>query len=583
MAQTKNATDDFLGSMKGILAIHKKMLPALKDFNKAQEKSLVNQKEMIELMQKTKPLVDTTKAIKEQANAYDSVAKSSKKATKETKETQSWLGKLIGDNKSGLLRNQTGGVGFIHRMMYGVSGYFILKNRVDGILSGVDKYIVRPLSGLKGEDGKQGILGKMFFGIGGSYRKTQEQIKSISGVATGVMSSVAAAAVETALYAVTEGGVNVGKNMDMGGFARTGKDDGIVTRGAKKVTEKVKSITGFNMAQKFHKKVVKFLKEDDKRKKVMDKLKKFKDKLKEKGAAIINKLKTYLFVAVTLFVIVLKVVVVAFIVLVVIFLIVKLLKAGGMTAEKGMDIMKTFKSDVIKYATDLYVGLTTMKSGFMGIWDAVFGGGSLTDLFDSFLVVMEGIFATVSALLLLLIMPLLNAAKEILVVMADGLREEIRTFLEKAGAQLEFISIILKIIGVIGLAIGVVMIILGGPIVTAIGAVVAVVAGIGLVIGMLIDWINPFAEGGVTKQGMSLVGEKGPELVRLPTGSRVHSNQESKQMMSGGVSGNTNNITVNVQGRIGASDSELRLIAQKVGQMINKEINRTTSSRGLGA
>ena len=82
---------------------------------------------------------------------------------------------------------------------------------------------------------------------------------------------------------------------------------------------------------------------------------------------------------------------------------------------------------------------------------------------------------------------------------------------------------------------------------------------------------------------MSLVGEKGPELVRLPTGSRVHSNQESKQMMSGGVSGNTNNITVNVQGRIGASDSELRLIAQKVGQMINKEINRTTSSRGLGA
>jgi hypothetical protein len=60
----------------------------------------------------------------------------------------------------------------------------------------------------------------------------------------------------------------------------------------------------------------------------------------------------------------------------------------------------------------------------------------------------------------------------------------------------------------------------------------------------------------------------------------VHSNQESKQMMSGG---GGNNITVNVQGRIGASDSELRLIAQKVGQMINKEINRTTSSRGLGA
>ena len=45
-----------------------------------------------------------------------------------------------------------------------------------------------------------------------------------------------------------------------------------------------------------------------------------------------------------------------------------------------------------------------------------------------------------------------------------------------------------------------------------------------------------------------------------------------------GVGGNTNNITVNVQGRVGSSDSELRQIAEKVGAMINKEINRTTSS-----
>ena len=107
-----------------------------------------------------------------------------------------------------------------------------------------------------------------------------------------------------------------------------------------------------------------------------------------------------------------------------------------------------------------------------------------------------------------------------------------------------------------------------------------VIAGAGaMIIAGIIDWINPFAAGGVTKSGMSLVGERGPELVRLPRGSRVHSNSESKKMFSGG----GNNITVNVQGRIGASDSELRLIAQKVGQMINKEINRTTSSRGLGA
>ena len=65
--------------------------------------------------------------------------------------------------------------------------------------------------------------------------------------------------------------------------------------------------------------------------------------------------------------------------------------------------------------------------------------------------------------------------------------------------------------------------------------------------------------------------------MNLPQGSRVFSNRNSRKMLSGGA---TNNITVNVQGRIGASDTELRQIATKVGQMINKEVNRTTSSRG---
>jgi hypothetical protein len=40
----------------------------------------------------------------------------------------------------------------------------------------------------------------------------------------------------------------------------------------------------------------------------------------------------------------------------------------------------------------------------------------------------------------------------------------------------------------------------------------------------------------------------------------------------------TNNITVNVKGRMGATDSELREMAKKIGSQINREINRTTSS-----
>ena len=43
---------------------------------------------------------------------------------------------------------------------------------------------------------------------------------------------------------------------------------------------------------------------------------------------------------------------------------------------------------------------------------------------------------------------------------------------------------------------------------------------------------------------------------------------------------NNNTINVHVNGRLGASDAELRNIAKKVGSMINNEINRSTSTIG---
>jgi hypothetical protein len=48
------------------------------------------------------------------------------------------------------------------------------------------------------------------------------------------------------------------------------------------------------------------------------------------------------------------------------------------------------------------------------------------------------------------------------------------------------------------------------------------------------------------------------------------------------MAGNTT-INVTVQGRVGASDAELQEIAQKIGRMVNMEVNRTTASRTRGA
>jgi len=103
-------------------------------------------------------------------------------------------------------------------------------------------------------------------------------------------------------------------------------------------------------------------------------------------------------------------------------------------------------------------------------------------------------------------------------------------------------------------------------------AAIVIAAAIAYAIG---DAIGLFASGGIVNTPLQIVGERGPELVKLPSGSRVYSNKDSRNMTGGGT---TNNIHVHVNGRVGASDSEIRDIARKVGAQINREINRTTSS-----
>lgn len=84
------------------------------------------------------------------------------------------------------------------------------------------------------------------------------------------------------------------------------------------------------------------------------------------------------------------------------------------------------------------------------------------------------------------------------------------------------------------------------------------------------------ATGGIVRENMTLVGERGPELVSLPNGARVHTNAQSRRMATGG----SNVINVNVTGRVGASDTEIRDIANKVAREINLRMNRTGSAAG---
>ena len=54
--------------------------------------------------------------------------------------------------------------------------------------------------------------------------------------------------------------------------------------------------------------------------------------------------------------------------------------------------------------------------------------------------------------------------------------------------------------------------------------------------------------------GLAIVGERGPELVNLPKGSDVFSNEESKRMAGGqGITIETMNIKSGVDWEVGAS------------------------------
>tara|TARA_R110002020_G_scaffold166026_1_gene353833 strand:- start:201 stop:2420 length:2220 start_codon:yes stop_codon:yes gene_type:complete len=108
------------------------------------------------------------------------------------------------------------------------------------------------------------------------------------------------------------------------------------------------------------------------------------------------------------------------------------------------------------------------------------------------------------------------------------------------------------------------------------GWVLALAGAVVLGLSMALEHLSFFAGGGTTTGGLSVVGEKGPELVKLPVGSRVHSNVDSRKMLSSGHT--TNNITVQVTGRVGASDSEIKDIANKLSRELNNRMNRTGSA-----
>jgi hypothetical protein len=72
------------------------------------------------------------------------------------------------------------------------------------------------------------------------------------------------------------------------------------------------------------------------------------------------------------------------------------------------------------------------------------------------------------------------------------------------------------------------------------------------------------------KGGMALVGENGPELLSLPTGTTVHNNHDTKNMMQGGNS----NITININGN--------NLSPMQIAQQVKNVLAKSNLTTGFG-
>ena len=206
--------------------------------------------------------------------------------------------------------------------------------------------------------------------------------------------------------------------------------------------------------------------------------------------------------------------------------------------------------------------------GVSDIFGFLFGDKTFNEMIDGVLKIAFGLLWTAWAVIWGVVKAVWDLTTGIFMSMVDKIWTWIKGAWDKG--WLAFSKVLIPLI------VGFVAFVLGFPVLLP---ALLLIVGWKLV-KWAVDKLNPIkaiksaigfrATGGMAS-GLTVVGERGPELVNLPRGSRVHSNAESRRMVgSGGI-----NITINAHS---LQDTELRRIAQKVGDMINRQVNRGTSS-----
>ncbi len=232
--------------------------------------------------------------------------------------------------------------------------------------------------------------------------------------------------------------------------------------------------------------------------------------------------------------------------------------------DRLMQAVDFFTGPIMYFVGAAWNGLQEILAGFMTIITGLFGG-DFGEVLSGLGEVALGTLKIIGSAIMILGIGLLGAVLSIGYGLIMGAFDWIK---ERGWKVIGDLVLIAAGIAITLALIATLPVQLPFIIVAAMSVVVAkLLKGLGSAIGL-------FADGGYVDTPISIVGEKGPELMFGKQGSRVVSNADSKKML-GGKTVNNFNITINAKD---TSKAEMRRMADEIGRMISSKINRSTSS-----
>jgi hypothetical protein len=220
----------------------------------------------------------------------------------------------------------------------------------------------------------------------------------------------------------------------------------------------------------------------------------------------------------------------------------------------------------------ILAGLKNIFSGFYDIYQA-FKGGDIFKLFEGVGKILFGIIQIGVGLVVgwlgtfpALLYGFVIGFKDLVVEQIDKLTNQ------GAKAAMKAAVFIVAAIAAFTIGLPAILVIAITGVVVALAAMLVKAFEDGFVKGLK-GLFGFKADGGKINTPLTVVGERGPEILVGRQGSNVISNERSRQLVGGSSVVNHNNFSITINAK-DTSKAEMRRIADEIGKQINQKMNR---------